>query len=36
MIAGPFSVGITVSFRTRVANSNPGSVNSAIKSVVVI
>ena len=36
MTAGPFTVGASVSFRTRVANSNPGTVTSATKTVVVI
>ena len=36
MILGPYAAGITVSARTRVANSNPGTVTSAIKSVVTI
>lgn len=35
MIVGPFTAGITVSFRTRVSNSNPGFVTSAVVSVVV-
>ena len=36
MIVGPLSAGASVTFRTRVANSNPGTVASAPKSVVVI
>ena len=36
MIVGPFAAGANVIFRTRVANSNPGTVASAPKSVVVI
>lgn len=36
MIVGPLTVGISVSFRTRVANSHPGTVTSTTKSVVVI
>lgn len=35
MIVGPFTPGITVSFRTRVSNSNPGFVTSDVVSVVV-
>jgi hypothetical protein len=36
MIIGPYAAGITVNVRTRVANSNPGTVNSTPKSVVTI
>ncbi|MEP7366474.1 MAG: hypothetical protein ABI972_24720 [Acidobacteriota bacterium] len=36
MIAGPFTPGASVSFRTRVANSNPGTVTSPVKTAVVI
>ena len=36
MIVGPFSAGASVTLRTRVANSNPGTVPSAPKTVVVI
>lgn len=36
MIVGPFSAGASVTFRTRAANSNPGTVTSAPKSVVVL
>ncbi len=35
MIVGPLSAGATVNFRTRVANSTPGTVTSAVKTVVV-
>ena len=35
MTVGPFDPGITVSFRTRVANSNPGFVTSPVVTVVV-
>jgi hypothetical protein len=36
MIIGPLAVGASVTFRTRVANSNPGTATSAPKSVVVV
>ncbi len=36
MVVGPFTVGATVTFRTRTANSNPGAATSASKSVVVV
>ena len=36
MTIGPLTVGVMVTFRTRVANSNPGTVSSATKAVVVI
>ena len=36
MNAGPFTVGATVTFRTRVSNSHPGSVTSEPKSVVIV
>ena len=36
MIAGPLNAGASVTFRTRVANSNPGTVTSAPKTAVVI
>lgn len=36
MFIGPFAPGAGVNVRTRTANSNPGSVTSAVKSVVVI
>lgn len=36
MILGPYAAGIAVTARTRVANSNPGTVTSATKSVVTI
>lgn len=36
VIVGPLSAGTSVTFRTRVANSNPGTVTSTPKSVVVI
>ena len=36
LIIGPFTEGATVSARTVVANSNAGSVPSAIKSAVVV
>lgn len=36
MTTGPLTVGVMVTFRTRVANSNPGTVSSATQAVVVI
>lgn len=36
MILGPYAVGITLTARTRVANSNPGTVTSTPKSAVTI
>ncbi len=36
MIVGPLGAGATVNFRTRVANSTPGTVTSAVKTVVVV
>lgn len=36
VVAGPFTVGATVNFRTRVANSHPGTVTSATQSVDVV
>jgi hypothetical protein len=36
MIIGPLAAGASVTFRTRVANSNPGTATSAPKSVVVV
>lgn len=36
LIVGPLTAGASVSFRTRVANSNPGTVSSATKAVVVV
>ena len=36
MVAGPINVGASVSFRTRVANSNPGTVTSQVKNAVVL
>ncbi len=35
MTVGPFDPGSTVSFRTRVANSNPGFVTSPVVTVVI-
>ena len=34
MAAGPFAAGAAVAFRTRVANSHPGTVTGAVKQVV--
>ncbi len=36
MVAGPFAAGALVTFRTRVANSNPGTVPSAEKTAVAL
>ena len=36
LIVGPLSAGASVTFRTRVANSNPGTVTSVLKAVVVV